>query len=257
MLKIERFTIIEQELEKKGTLSIPALSQILDCSEETVRRDLKELESAGKLTRTRGGAHIMDKHDKSYSSNLRKVLYQEEKFQMSTLAMEFIQESDVLFLDSSTTCLTLAELIMNSRLNVTIITNSLLICNLCNERSSNIHLICLGGTFRERSSSFVGYHATDMLAAYHAEHAFVSCPKVTLAEGLSDNHVGEARVRESMLEHAQHRVLLMDHTKFDTSANILFRGLEQADAIISDAPLSPEWNAYCRQHDIRILTYRD
>ena len=45
MLKIERFARIEEELKKKGSLEIPSLSQMLGCSEETVRRDLRELES--------------------------------------------------------------------------------------------------------------------------------------------------------------------------------------------------------------------
>ena len=41
MLKIERFAKIEAELKQKGSLDIPSLSQLLGCSEETVRRDLR------------------------------------------------------------------------------------------------------------------------------------------------------------------------------------------------------------------------
>ena len=65
MLKIERFARIEEELKKKGSLEIPSLSQMLGCSEETVRRDLRELESVGKLNRIRGGAYLSDKYDKN------------------------------------------------------------------------------------------------------------------------------------------------------------------------------------------------
>lgn len=83
MLKIERFARIEEELKKKGSLEIPSLSQMLGCSEETVRRDLRELESVGKLNRIRGGAYLSDKYDKTYASPLRKTLYQQEKSQMS------------------------------------------------------------------------------------------------------------------------------------------------------------------------------
>lgn len=53
MLKIERFAKIEAELKQKGSLDIPSLSQLLGCSEETVRRDLRELEAVGKLNRIR------------------------------------------------------------------------------------------------------------------------------------------------------------------------------------------------------------
>ena len=74
MLKIDRQTAIEQELTKNGSVLIPNLSKQLQCSEETIRRDLKELESIGKLTRTHGGAYLMDKYDKSYPTKLRKCI---------------------------------------------------------------------------------------------------------------------------------------------------------------------------------------
>lgn len=253
MLKIERFARIEEELKKKGSLEIPSLSQMLGCSEETVRRDLRELESVGKLNRIRGGAYLSDKYDKTYASPLRKTLYQQEKSQMSQKAMEFIHDRDVLFLDSSTTCLTLAGLLLNSKLSLTIVTNSMMICSLCTEPNSHINLICLGGSLRARTLSFVGYHTTDILSTYYADCAFISSPKATLSEGLSDNYLNEARVRESMLKHARRRFLIMDHTKFDESTNIRFNGLELVDTIITDAPLSAEWAAFCQAHSINVV----
>ena len=131
MLKIERFSRIEEELKKKGSLDIPTLSQMLECSDETVRRDLRELETLGRLNRIRGGAYLSDKYDKTYASPLRKTLYQKEKSQISRKAIEFVHDRDVVFLDSSTTCLTLAGLLLDSKLSLTIVTNSMLICSLC------------------------------------------------------------------------------------------------------------------------------
>lgn len=194
MLKIDRQTAIEQELAKNGSVLIPALSQLLQCSEETIRRDLRELEAGGKLTRTHGGAYLMEKYDKSYPTKLRKIYFQDVKSQMARCAFQYVKENDVLMLDSSTTCLELARLLVEEKYNVTIITNSLLICELCSERLSNINLVCLGGTFRRRTSSFTGYHTTDILAGYHADKAFISCPKITPEQGLSDNHLNEAKV---------------------------------------------------------------
>ena len=157
MLKIERFSRIEEELKEKGSLDIPTLSQMLECSDETVRRDLRELETLGRLNRIRGGAYLSDKYDKTYASPLRKTLYQKEKSQISRKAIEFVHDRDVVFLDSSTTCLTLAGLLLDSKLSLTIVTNSMLICSLCTEPNSHINLICLGGSLRTRTQSFVGY----------------------------------------------------------------------------------------------------
>lgn len=253
MLKIERFSRIEEELKEKGSLDIPTLSQMLECSDETVRRDLRELETLGRLNRIRGGAYLSDKYDKTYASPLRKTLYQKEKSQISRKAIEFVHDRDVVFLDSSTTCLTLAGLLLDSKLSLTIVTNSMLICSLCTEPNSHINLICLGGSLRTRTQSFVGYHTTDILTTYYADCAFISCPKVTLSEGLSDNYLNEARVRETMLKHARQRLLIMDHTKFDESANIRFNGLELIDTIITDEPLSAEWTTYCQAQNIKVI----
>ena len=253
MLKIERFAKIEDELKDKGSLDVPSLSRMLGVSEETIRRDLRELETAGKLNRTRGGAYISDKYDKTYASPLRRTLYQKEKTQMSISAMNFIHDRDVIFLDSSTTCLTLARLLLGSKLNLTVVTNSMMVCSVCAVPNSSINLICLGGSFRTRTLSFVGYHCMDVLSTYYADCAFISCPKVTLSEGLSDNNLYEARVREAMFKHSRQRFLMMDHTKFDGSANICFNGLELVDAIITDAPLSPKWTAFCQDNGIKVI----
>lgn len=255
MLKIDRQTAIEQELAKKGSVLIPSLSELLHCSEETIRRDLKELESVGKLTRTHGGAYLMEQYDKSYPTKLRKVYYQDIKANLAKHALRYIKENDVLMLDSSTTCLTLAKTLLDNKVSVTIVTNSLLICDLCNDQVSNINLVCLGGTFRRRTSSFTGYLTTDTLRGYCADKAFISCPKITLAQGLSDNHLNEAKVREGMLEHSQQRILLLDHTKFDHSANILFWNLQKIDVIITDETLSPEWETYAANTGLRLDYY--
>ena len=58
MLKIERQNIIDQEINKQGFVLVPAMSEMLKCSEETIRRDLKEMESQGRLMREHTAAHI-------------------------------------------------------------------------------------------------------------------------------------------------------------------------------------------------------
>ena len=57
MLKVERQKIIRGELQKQGFVLVPALGNLFNCSEETIRRDLKEMENNGTLVRTHGGAY--------------------------------------------------------------------------------------------------------------------------------------------------------------------------------------------------------
>ena len=252
MLKIERHNLIDQEIRKAGFVLVPELSEKLDCSEETVRRDLKEMEKAGKLVRTHGGAYLVEKYDKGYPIELRKSYLQHTKEKLAEAAVKEIRENDVVMLDSSTTCLAIAEAILARELNITLVTNSLAICNLFSGTNSGVNLVCVGGTFRRRTMSFADPNTVEALRRYYADCAFVSCPKVSVEFGLSDNHISEANVRRQMLCNAQRKVLVVDHTKFEGNANILFDGLEKIGLIITDQRLPEAFEAYAAQREIEV-----
>ena len=146
----------------------------------------------------------------------------------------------------------MAEAILSRGMSVTLITNSLAISNLCNETDSNINLVGVGGTFRRRTASYADPNTVEALRHYHADKSFISCPKLSLEFGLSDNHISEANVRRQMLRNAQMRFLLADHTKFEGNANILFDGLEELDVILTDQKLSGEWEAFAARCGIEL-----
>ena len=253
MLKIERQNLIDQELRKAGYVLVPELSETLNCSEETVRRDLREMETAGKLVRTHGGAYLVEKYDKGYPIELRKSYLPHTKDRMAAVAVREIQENDMIMLDSSTTCLAIAEAILARNLNVTLITNSLAICNLFSEANSNVNLVGIGGVFRRRTSSFADPNTVEALRHYYADKAFISCPKLSVEHGLSDNHISEATVRQQMLRCAQKKILVVDHTKFEGTANHLFDGLESVNLIITDQAVPDDFAAYAARKQIQIL----
>ena len=62
MIKVVRQNKILEYLDINGSLSISTIAKELDCSEETIRKDLIELEKDSKLVRTHGGAYIEYKH---------------------------------------------------------------------------------------------------------------------------------------------------------------------------------------------------
>ena len=248
MLKIERHNLIEQEIRKQGYVLVPDLSGLLGCSEETIRRDLKEMEKAGKLVRTHGGAYLVEKYDKGYPIELRKSYLQHTKERLAEAAMAELKENDVIMLDART----IAEAILNHRMQVTLITNSLAICKLFADTNSDVNLICVGGTFRRRTASFADPNTVEAIRHYYADVALISCPKVSVEYGLSDNHISEANVRRQMLRNAKRKILVLDHTKFEGTANILFDGLATASLILTDQHLPPDFEDYASKHGIEI-----
>lgn len=246
MLKIERQEQIMDMLKIRGTVLVTELSEHFKCSDETIRRDLKELEDSNLLTRTHGGAFLFDKHDKSYPSEIRRILLHEEKSKMSKEAIKLIKENDFLFLDSSTTCLKLAEWIIDSKLSVTILTNSLSILNLCSEKRSEIDIVLLGGRLRKNNFSTVGVEGINQIKSYYADKAFISTPKISIEFGLTDNNINEAEIRKLMIERSKMSILLMDHTKFKDDGNYTVSDLENIDLIISDMKFDNKWKKFLK-----------
>ena len=128
MLKIDRQNYILEMLQEKGSILVTDACEALQCSDQTIRRDLQEMEEKGQLVRTYGGAYLSLDEDKSAPVQLREQLIPKEKERIGITASDnFIKDGDVIMMDSSTTCYTLAKHLVKSQANVTIITNSILL----------------------------------------------------------------------------------------------------------------------------------
>ena len=252
MLKAKRQKLITQRLEKDGILNVAELSIFFQCSEETIRRDLKELEKSSNLTRTYGGAYLKNA-DKNVPFSTRENLYKAEKIAMAKKAVSLINKDSTIMLDSSSTCLNIAQAILSEEAKPTILTNSLSICNLYAGSAFDNLILCTGGTYHSISNSFSGYRAVEFINQYYTDIAFISCSKIDMNFGLSDDDANEAEIRKAMLTHTKQKVLVVDHTKFIDVADNLFFSLSDIDIIITDKPLDSEWIKYLTEHHIQIL----
>lgn len=253
MLKIDRQKHLDEELHTYGSILISTMSQKLNCSEETIRRDLKEMEAQNKLKRIHGGAFLPDADDKGAPVQLRETFFSQEKKRLAACAIDrFIKEGDTIFLDCSTTCLALAKELVQRNQKMTIITNSLRIINLFGNQSSALKLIALGGTFRQRSNSFTGYQTTNAISYYIADKCFISNSAIDLTHGLLDNDMNESQVRKAFISQSRKHYLVADHTKFSDTAEYKITDLKNIDMIITDKRLSDVWEDKLQQCNIPI-----
>ncbi len=252
MIKVERQNRILKYLEINKTLSISTIAEDLGCSEETIRKDLIELEKDSKLVRTHGGAYTENKYDRGFSFEMRETLLKKEKEYMSKIALEYIKSRNSVMLDDSTTCIELMKKIIESDMSVTVITNSLQIANLCT-LSKNIKLISIGGKLNRINKSFIGYNATEMISTYNADISFLSYPEINMEFGLGDNSLDELKFRDAMKIHSKKTVLLMDHTKFEGHDSVVFSKMHKVDIIITDKKPNNDWIDYFNTAKIQIL----
>lgn len=256
MLAVDRLKKIEELLIENGSVMISNLSELLDVSEETIRRDLEKLEKENKLKRVRRGAYLPETSDNEVPIGIREKIFLEEKQLLGEKCIELIEEGDCIMLDSSTTALYIAKNLNTSKKKVTVITNSLMITHEF-DKSKTVKVICLGGILRKSTSSFVGYMTTDCLQKLAADKAFISCSSISIDMGVTDNHELEAMVRKNMLINSMKRFLVVDYTKFDSpSVNKICR-LNELDMIITDRKVPKKYKEILMKNEVEIVIASD
>lgn len=250
MLPVDRRRKIVELLYSNGSVVVADLSNIFNVSEETIRRDLEKLENEKILKRTYGGAYLDQKMINEVPVWIREEAYKEEKEWIGVKCAKMISDDAVIILDSSTTSLYIAKKIKNNK-KITVITNSLKVTN---ELSSdeNINLICIGGSLRHRSQSFVGHNGLSNLKNYFADMAFVSCSGVDLKNGITDSNEYEAEIRKLMLQQSDYKVLIIDHTKLNKTAFKFIAPISEVNKLVTTKPLPVQWKKHLQQQGISI-----
>lgn len=233
MLAEERRQKIIEKINVEGTVHVSDLSEELDVTEETIRRDLDVLDQRNQLARTHGGAVAVENNSKAeLSFNVRENRLKKYKIEIAKKALNLIEEGETLFLDASTTAMYLARQ-LSSINNLTVITNSIkIMLELVDE--DNITVISTGGTLRSNSFSFVGPLANETVKKYYADKIFASCKGVSIQHGATDSNELEIEVKENMIKQAKEVIIIADHCKLNAVGLAKFVEFDQISKIITD-----------------------
>lgn len=251
MFAEERRNRLLQMLKEKRSLSVPDAAVRFEVTEETIRRDLKLLESSGFLLRTHGGAIPADDTRSEPSLEVRQGINMPGKDRIGRKAAELVQEGDTIILDASTSALSLAHHLKDMK-NLTVITNAEKIVL---ELSGNldITLICTGGILRHGSLSYVGRAAESMLSGLQAGTAFLSCRGFNPSRGFTDANEPESEIRRQMIRRSQKTVYLCDQTKYDRIGFVTTAELSDIDVLVVDARLPEGWEASLEAAGVAVM----
>lgn len=252
---IERQSLIVNLLEEKGKVSVNELSELMKVSKETIRRDLKEMEDAGMIQRTHGGAVLSEtsKGVKEYPYLMREIQNYTEKDKLCKEAAKVIRDGDTIFIDNSSTTLNLIQH-MNPRYQVTIITNSIrLLLDASLQDHSNLTLISLGGIFRASNYSLTGIMANEWINNFRPHKVFLSCYGVNVKEGITDSSVYEVDVKRLMMEKAQEVYVLADATKFDKPGVVYLADFSKIDFLVTNRGLAYDQEEYLKKQGTQLV----
>ena len=155
-----------------------------------------------------------------------------EKERVATKALPKIPFFRSVFIDSSSTALALAERMDLS--HKTVVTNNLQTA-IQLAKKPNINLILLGGSLQFNTNSTTGSWTTRQLLDFSFDLMLSSCASVQGGE-VFERSLDQKELKRAAFKRSKHRVLLIDHTKFDAAGTHSHAKLTDYDLVVTDAP---------------------
>ena len=236
MYKCERETEIITLLNQTEYATVEYLARKMNISTSSIRRDLKNLEERGLVSRSYGGVKIAETGGKHIPFSLRSHENSPQKKQIAKAAVELLNPGDVVFLDGSSSAFFVAPLLPAIG-GITVITNSIDAMN-CLSRFE-IKAYCPGGIMSsENRSVLVGDTTVKFLQKIRADAAIFSVQSVLSDGDFFDCYAEEVAVRNVMMKNAVKRILLCDSSKWNRHSIFLQGNVENVDYVVSDRDLN-------------------
>jgi DeoR/GlpR family transcriptional regulator of sugar metabolism len=230
MLTSHRKQQLLTRLEQDGKLIAKDLSQEIGVSEDTIRRDLRELAKDGLLQRVHGGALPASPAMADFAG--REQIRHSGKAAIGRAAAGLIQQGQVVILDGGTTSREIARH-MASDLRVTVVTHSPTIAlELVNHR--NVEVILIGGRLFKHSIVAVGASCLEAIAKVRADVFFMGVPGVHPQTGLTTGDYEEAAVKRALSHAAADTYVLASAEKLGAASPYVVVDLNEVSGIITE-----------------------
>tara|TARA_B100000902_G_scaffold379615_1_gene414106 strand:- start:778 stop:1536 length:759 start_codon:yes stop_codon:yes gene_type:complete len=250
MLPIERQSFIIAKLSEQESVRTTDLATTLEVTDETVRKDLESLELKGELLRIHGGAVRPNQSRVELALNERKQVNREAKTAIARLAAKQIEPNDTIFIDASSTALTLVEHLPGFHL--TVLTNAHNVITALADREG-IDIVCTGGIYEPRSRSYIGLPAESTMRKHNIHKMFFSCNGIHLERGISETNSRQASFKERVIECSENVYCLSDSTKIGLKSSFFFAEISDLTTVITNEDSDPGFIAALTNRQIEVL----
>ncbi|SES18653.1 DeoR/GlpR family DNA-binding transcription regulator [Pedobacter rhizosphaerae] len=212
MVKEERLQIIINTLDKDNKVRLDQLSTLLNVSEDTVRRDIKELDNLGLLKAVRGGAIARSPIPKHYRE--REHYNQQHKQTIASKALRYLKDGQVVFFDGGTSVTALAAQLPGD-LKITVVTNSFPVANVLEDHPS-VEVIFAGGRLHKTAFTTVGQETVDTFKKVRADICMLGICSLHHSMGITSMVYEDAQLNTIMIDRAQKTIALSTLEKINT-----------------------------------------
>ena len=243
MLTSQRKKIILEKLAQDGQVLAKQLSEMFGLSEDTVRRDLRELDAEGLLQRVHGGAIASFAERNQLESGAKRAI--------AKAAAALIAPGQVVIIDGGTTS---AELVrqLPANLNATIVTHSPSVAVGLVDHPT-VEVILIGGRLYKHSIVSVGAAAVEAMSHIRADLYFMGVTGVHPTAGLSTGDLEEAYIKRALAARAAETVVLASAAKLNAASQYAIGDITLAHTIIVERATDDALIAPLQQAGVSVL----
>lgn len=228
MLTEERLDRIREELIASGKVLASELALQFNVSEDTVRRDLRELAKLGFCRRVYGGA-LLPTPDLGSLTN-RMAIQQDRKINLAWCAADLVEDGQTIFIDAGSTNLAIANA-LSPKQKLTIVTNAPLIATALSDRP-NYTIIMLGGVYDQSKGACLGPQAIRETTQIFADLFIVGTCGVDSSVGVTALDAQEAELKRVMLEQSSLLLVAATSDKIGTVAPFKIADASMIDHLV-------------------------
>jgi len=231
----ERRQHIIDMVQQQGKVLAAELAQRFNTSEDTIRRDLRDLDAAGLLRRVHGGA--MRRAGAEPSFGQRQDAEGPRKQLLAGALVTCVHPGDTVLVDAGTTNLAFARALPDG-LAATVVTNSPQIALALGELRQT-RVLLLGGQYVAHAGAVLGAHTVAEIGRLRVDLAVVGVCSVELERGLGAVDAEEAALKAAMLAAGSRRAAAVLNERLEAAAPFLIAPLQQLDRLVLEADAAP------------------
>ena len=249
----ERQEAILNLLARDGKVRVKDLSEMFKVTEDCIRKDLGALEKQGKLKRTYGGAVVRRENLHMLEVSKHRNTDVEAKRRIAQAAVKLIHEKDMVFLDISTSNLAIAELLVKTDREMTVVTNMIDILVVL-ARNPKIRLVFAGGKINKSRDGFWGGMTLDFISKLKPDVAFVGAVGVDVKENsVSTYDIEDGINKAAIVRVAKRAYVVAEARKLSNDGNYNYTSLDTLSGLITDSKPSDEICEAAEDYGVEII----
>jgi DeoR/GlpR family transcriptional regulator of sugar metabolism len=245
----KRHAEIVKAVKENNGVKVIVLAEKFNVSIETVRRDLLELEKKNLLVRVHGGAMPVEEMMTYHDLSMRKEENVEEKRELAVTGARFVEDNDIIYVDSGSTPVHFANAIKNKK--ITVVTCSLDVFNELNGGIAKVILV--GGEYCPAVASFCGGLAVETLQKLFVNKAFIFPSAISLRHGVCDFSQEIYPMQKEVLKRADKIFILATSNKFEKNGLLKICDVLPEYTFITDKKLTLDQETVYLENGIKII----